>query len=452
MEIKIILPKDVNKIIHTLEDNGFSAYVVGGCVRDSILNRPINDWDICTSATPEQIMEVFKNEYIIPTGLQHGTVTIMLNKIGYEVTTYRIDGDYSDCRHPDSVEFTSDIIQDLARRDFTINAMAYNDDDGLIDPFYGLEDIKNRRINCVGYARNRFNEDALRILRAIRFAAQLDFLISPEVDYEIHNLKDNLNNVSIERINNEFCKIASTNMFGSKIAKYYDVFSLFIPELIDTIDFLQNNPCHIYNSLFSHTVRALGECDSKDLIVKLAVLFHDFGKPHSYQEDNNIRYFEGHGDVGADITNTIMKRLKFDNYTREKVVELVRYHTYPIEANKKNIKSWLNKIDIEQFKRLLELGKANNKVQNPIYSKEVLQQIYLTENLLEEVLNNNECFSLKDLDISGKDLISIGYKPGKELGNTLNKLLEMVVNEDIKNDKYLLLQFAKIWLMEKIIS
>lgn len=452
MKFKINIPPDVNKIIHTLQDNDYSAYVVGGALRDSILNRPVKDWDICTSATPEQVMQVFQNEYIIPTGLQHGTVTIMLNGIGYEVTTYRIDGEYYDGRHPDSVEFTSDIIQDLARRDFTINAMAYNDEEGLIDPFYGLTDIKYKKINCVGSAKFRLSEDALRILRAIRFAAQLGFTMTTEVSEAIHELKDNLQQISVERINSEFCKIASTDMFGAELSLYYDVFSVFIPELKDMIDFFQNHPCHVYNSLFSYTTHALNECHSKDIIVRLAVFFHDFGKPHSYQEGAaGIRYFNGHSKVGAELTNSIMRRLKFDNNTIEKVVELVRYHSFHIEENKKSIKELLNKIEVEQFMRLLEVKKTINRSQNEMCSNIVLKQICSVEKLVQEILNNNECYTLKDLAVDGNDLISIGYKSGKAIGYALNKLLMLVVNDDIKNDKYLLLQFAKIWLIDKML-
>lgn len=443
MNIKINIPNNVNELIHTLQTNGYSAYVVGGCVRDSILGRKPHDWDVCTSATPEEMLEIFKDKRIIETGLQHGTVTVISNGEPIEITTYRIDGDYSDGRHPDSVKFTSDLIEDLSRRDFTINAMAYNDKDGLIDPFDGLDDIKHKKINCVGRAEDRFNEDGLRILRAIRFAAQLGFLMESNTKWQIHKQKDNLKNISMERINSEFCKIAATDMFCVKLLLYPDVFSLFIPELDCMIDFMQQNPNHMYNSVFSHTIHALDKCNSDDLIVRLAVFFHDFGKPHSYQENNGIREFNGHSEVGANIVDTIMRRLKFDNNTREKVVELVRYHADHIEANKKDIKLWLNKIGIEQFKRLLEVVKADNKAKKLMCSNEALNRICLIENILEEILNNNECFSLKDLAVSGNDLISIGYKPGKGIGNTLNKLLKMVIDEDIENDKYILLRFAE---------
>lgn len=283
MKFKINIPSDANRIIHTLQNNGHKAYVVGGCVRDSIIGRPIHDWDICTSATPDEMLGIFKDERIIETGLQHGTVTIVINGEPYEVTTFRLDGIYSDNRRPDSVTFTSDLVEDLRRRDFTINAMAYNDEEGLIDPFNGVEDIKWKKIQCVGFARDRFGEDALRILRAIRFASQLEFVMMPETDREIHQLYKNLENISIERINSEFCKIASSSDFCVNLLLYQDVFSLFIPELNDMFNFPQNNPYHDYD-VFGHTIHAIEECDSNDLIVRLAVLFHDFEKPHCYQD------------------------------------------------------------------------------------------------------------------------------------------------------------------------
>ncbi len=443
MKFNINIPSDANNLIHILQNNGHSAYVVGGCVRDSIIGRPIHDWDICTSATPKEMLEIFKDKKIIETGLQHGTVTVVVNSEPYEITTYRIDGTYSDNRRPDSVTFTSSLIEDLKRRDFTINAMAYNDDEGLIDPFNGLEDIKHKKIDCVGSAKERFGEDALRILRAIRFASQLEFSIMPGTDWEIHKQYKNLKNMSIERINSEFCKIVSSNTFCVQLVLYDDVFSLFIPELKDMIRFEQNNPYHAYD-VFDHTIHAVEHCESNDLIVRLAVFFHDFGKPHSYQDgEDGYRHFKGHGRVSADITNAIMKRLRFDNETRNNVVELVYYHDATFEVGKKYVKRWLNKIGEKQFRRLLEVRKADIKGQKPDYKPERIEKVNNIESILEEVLREDECFSLKDLAVNGKDLMSIGYKSGKELGNTLNILLQLVIDGECPNEKEKLLQEAE---------
>lgn len=335
MKFKINIPADANELIHTLQNNGCSAYIVGGCVRDSILGRTPHDWDICTSATPSEMLKIFKDRKIIETGLQHGTVTVVVNGEPYEITTYRIDGIYSDNRRPDTVTFTDKLVEDLRRRDFTINAMAYNDEEGLIDPFNGMQGIEYKKIDCVGSAKDRFEEDALRILRAIRFAAQLEFTIMPGTEWEIHQQYKNLENISIERINSEFCKIASSDDFCVELLLYKDVFSLFIPELKDMFDFPQNNPWHIWD-VFGHTIHAVEYCDSNDLTVRLAVFFHDFGKPHSYQDgEDGIRHFKGHERVSADITDSIMKRLRFDNETRNNVVELVYYHDATFEVGKK---------------------------------------------------------------------------------------------------------------------
>lgn len=449
--LKIEIPSGANEIIHSLQNNGYEAFLVGGCVRDSILGRPIHDYDITTSATPNEMMEVFKNKRIIETGLQHGTITIVIDGEPYEVTTYRIDGNYSDSRRPDKVTFTKSLEEDLKRRDFTINAMAYNDEAGLVDPFDGMEDIKYHKIQCVGKPEDRFAEDALRILRAIRFASQLDFVLEPNTDYVLHKVYQNLENISVERINSEFCKIAASSDFCVQMVLYRDVLSLFIPEIKDMFGFQQNNPYHIYD-VWNHTVHAVQayECDCepdlnpRDLITSLAVLFHDIGKPHCYQDgEDGIRHFKGHGRVSADMTDTIMKRLRFDNDTREKVVQLVYYHDATFEVGEKYIKRWLNKIGEEQFRRLLNVRRADIKAQAYTEQESRLQKIDNIEYILEEVLQKDECFSLKDLAVNGKDLIEIGYKSGKEIGEVLNNLLDSVISGEYINEKEKLLEIAE---------
>lgn len=450
-KLKIKIPSGANEIIHTLQSNGYEAFLCGGAVRDSILGRPIHDYDITTSATPNEMMEVFKDKRIIKTGLQHGTITIVINGEPYEVTTYRIDGNYSDNRRPDKVTFTKSLKEDLKRRDFTINAMAYNDEVGLVDPFNGMEDIKYHKIRCVGRAEDRFSEDALRILRAIRFASQLGFVLEPDTDWNISKMYKNLENISIERINSEFCKIALSSEFYVQIVLFREVFSLFIPEIKDMFGFQQNNPYHICD-VWNHIVHAVQayECDcepdlnSRDLITSLAVFFHDIGKPHCYQDDEDgIRHFKGHGRVSADMTDKIMKRLRFDNNTRERVVQLVYYHDATFEVGEKYIKRWLNKIGEEQFRRLLNVRRADIKAQAYIEQESRLQKIDNIEYILEEVLQKDECFSLKDLAVNGNDLIEIGYKPGKEIGNTLNCLLQLVIEDVYPNEKDELLKYVE---------
>lgn len=435
--INVEVPAPVNYIIQELEKCGHEAYMVGGCVRDSVLGRKPHDYDICTSATPDEILKAFPDEEIIPTGLQHGTVTILINKEPFEVTTYRIDGDYSDNRRPDNVTFTKNLVEDLRRRDFTINAMAYNPKTGLIDPFNGMEDIKYKKIRCVGSAEDRFNEDALRILRAIRFEAQLGFAGLPETMFEIERQYDRLKNISIERINSEFCKIVASEQFCVELVLYPNVFSLFIPELKDLIGFQQNNPYHAYD-VFNHTVHAIEKCESDDLVVRLAVFFHDFGKPHSYQDgEDGIRHFKGHGKVSAEIADSIMKRLRFDNETRNNVVELVYYHDATFEVGNKYVKRWLNKIGEKQFRRLLEIRKADIKGQKPDYEESRIEKVNNIENILEEILSEKSCFSLKDLAVNGNDVKEVmKLKEGKDIGYWLNEILKRVIDGELENNKY----------------
>ncbi|EOS35358.1 hypothetical protein C804_00960 [Lachnospiraceae bacterium A4] len=434
--INVEVPAPVNYIIQELEKCGHEAYMVGGCVRDSVLGRKPHDYDICTSATPDEILKAFPDEEIIPTGLQHGTVTILINKEPFEVTTYRIDGDYSDNRRPDNVTFTKNLVEDLRRRDFTINAMAYNPKTGLIDPFNGMEDIKYKKIRCVGSAEDRFNEDALRILRAIRFEAQLGFAGLPETMFEIERQYDRLKNISIERINSEFCKIVASEQFCVELVLYPNVFSLFIPELKDLIGFQQNNPYHAYD-VFDHTVHAIEKCESDDLVVRFAVFFHDFGKPHSYQDgEDGIRHFKGHGKVSAEITDSIMKRLRFDNETRNNVVELVYYHDATFEVGNKYVKRWLNKIGEKQFRRLLEIRKADIKGQKPDYEESRIEKVNNIENILEEILSEKSCFSLKDLAVNGNDVKEVmKLKEGKDIGYWLNEILKRVIDGELENNK-----------------
>lgn len=434
--LNIKIPIDVQKLINLLNENGYEAYVVGGAVRDSILNRPVHDWDVCTSATPSEMLKVFRDKKVIETGVKHGTITVVENDMTIEITTYRIDGDYSDNRRPDNVTFTKNLVEDLRRRDFTINAMAYNPQTGLIDPFNGMEDIENQIIRCVGSAEDRFNEDALRILRAIRFAAQLEFVEDPETSREIHQQYKQLENISIERINNEFCKIVSSKNFCVELLLYPDVFSLFIPELKDMIGFQQNNPYHAYD-VFDHTVHAIGKCESDDLVVRLAVFFHDFGKPHSYQDgEDGIRHFKGHGKVSAKITDSIMKRLRFDNETRNNVVELVYYHDATFKVGNKYVKRWLNKIGEKQFRRLLEVRKSDIKGQKPDYEESRIEKVNNIENILDEILQGQECFSLKDLAVNGNDVKqAMNLKEGKDIGYWLNEILKRVMDGELKNDR-----------------
>lgn len=439
--MKFDIPAEVFFILQELNRNGYEAFIVGGCVRDALLDKTPHDYDICTSATTDEIINTFPYEEIIPTGLKHGTVTIVINNESFEVTTYRIDGKYSDNRRPDQVKFTNNLIEDLKRRDFTINAMAYSPFIGLIDPFNGQSDLKDKIIRCVGNPYERFNEDGLRIMRAIRFSAQLGFNIEPCTKIAMNELVDNLGNISNERISSELYKIMSSD-YSYLIIKNTEILCKIIPEFRDCVNYNQNNPYHAY-TLHKHTAVALIEAINPDVIVNLSILFHDIGKPHCCTTgEDGYFHFKGHGRISADMTETIMKRLKFDNNTISKVKELVLYHDATFEVGKKYIKRWLNKLGEEQFRRLLKIRIADIKAQSFKYEKERINKITDIQMLLDEVLQNEECFTLKDLAINGKDLIECGVSQGKIIGEILNTLLAMVIDGEVDNNKDNLLNAA----------
>ena len=440
IEMKINIQKNANKIIKTLQSKGFSAYIVGGCVRDSIIGKTPLDWDICTSATPKEMCISLREYKIVETGIKHGTVTVVINDERYEVTTFRQDGEYLDNRRPESVTFTNNLCEDLSRRDFTINAMAYNDEEGLIDPFNGYDDIKNKIIRCVGNPDDRFNEDALRILRAWRFSCVLGYEIEMNTLTSMYRNINLLDNISAERIRDEFLKAFNNDRFALKIHLTPGFFEKIVPEFID-MHIPQNNPYHIYY-VDIHTLNALLAVKNKDLITRLAVLFHDIGKPHSYQDDEDgTRHFRGHGKVSAEMTDKIMRRLRFDNETREKVVELIIHHDFEIPTNKKQVKRWLNKIGHEQFLRLLDVKEADIKAQNPKLL-ERLDDIYGVYVDLHEIKEDEECFSLKDLAINGNDVKKFMYiKEGKDVGMWLDKILQLVMDNELPNDRDELIRY-----------
>lgn len=456
MKFKINLPVDVLKIMSVIREYGATSYVVGGCVRDSILGREPHDWDICTSMLPGKLLVEFeeKGYRVIPTGLQHGTITVHLNGSNYEITTFRRDGKYSDGRHPDTVEFTSDLTYDLERRDFTMNAMAYNVEEGLIDPYCGYEDIQDRRIRCVGNPDDRFQEDGLRILRALRFSVQLGFKIELFTKRAMIDNRSLLNKISFERINAEFVKIiesSSSHRARMQLLEFEDVLAEFIPELKSIFEFKQNNPYHCY-PVYAHILTVLKECVDADIITKLAAFFHDIGKPHCYQDDDNgIRHFKRHGKVSAEMTDDIMRRLKFDNDTREKVVQLVYYHDATFEVGKKYVRRWLNKIGIDQFKRLLVLRRADIMGQSELNRDERLQKLDAVKVCLEEVLKEKPAFSVKDLEIDGKDVMNLmRINEGKDVGYWLSRIMNLVIDGELNNERHNLIIFLMDEYVKKI--
>ena len=425
------MPVGAKRIIENLTKHGFEAYVVGGCVRDSLLGYSPKDWDICTSATPEVIKELHGRT--IDTGLKHGTVSVVESDGIYEVTTFRVDGVYSDNRRPDTVEFVTDLKMDLSRRDFTINAMAYNDEAGVIDYYGGLSDLAERKIKCVGSAGDRFDEDALRILRAIRFSAVYGFSIEHDTSKAIHDKAALLQNIASEQIRSELCK---TIVFGQRAAdvllEYSDVVSIMIPEIAPCVGFVQNNRFHKYD-VYEHMVRAMEAYAGHDLSVKFALLIHDIGKPLCYTEDENGGHFYGHSAPSHDIAEQVVDRLKFDNKTKEAVLELVLYHDSAIEPTAKTVKRWLNRIGAERLSQLLDVKMADIAAHADNTQTERINQYLSVREIAKEVIASEQCFQLKDLEINGRDVMSLGVEEGRQVGRILNYLLEGVIAGDIDN-------------------
>lgn len=447
--MKFDLAPGAVEIIKKLKNCGYQAYIVGGCVRDLLIGKEPHDWDICTSALPEQILTCFSGYKVIETGLQHGTVTVVVDDVSFEVTTFRIDGDYSDGRHPDTVEFTSNLEADLARRDFTINAMAMTEDGKVIDPFTGQCDLGYWCLRCVGDPVERFNEDGLRILRAIRFVSVYKFGVYYETKDAIHNCRANLRKVAPERIAAELRKMVVAQSPGRILRNYNDVLSVFWPELADCYEFDQKSKYHVYD-VWEHTMHAMDLTDSNDLIVRLTLLLHDVGKPHCYQDDDQgYRHFKGHPPVCAAMADDMLRRLKFDNATREAVVELIEHHDATISPTAKSVRRWLNKLGPEQMRRLMAVKMGDTLAHNAATLGERANNINKVREILEAVLEQEQCFSMKDLAISGKDILALGVPEGPEVGRILNELLDMVIDGEIENDQRQLLQFLNNWIKGK---
>lgn len=437
------IPQEALVIINTLEEAGYEAYVVGGCVRDLLMNRKPNDWDITTSAKPEQVKEVFERTY--DTGIEHGTVTVILDIEHYEVTTYRIEGQYKDFRRPDQVSFVEDITLDLSRRDFTMNAIAYHPDRGFVDPYNGMKHIEECRIKSVRDAKERFEEDALRILRAIRFSAQLGFQIEDNTIQGIKECKQLLEYISKERVRDEFLKICLSDR-PAHINKLYELGLLeyIIPEFIVAYKTTQHNPHHIYD-VAHHTIVAM-ENVPKDTVLRMAALLHDIGKPYTKTTDKKgVDHFCGHPAKSVELSKHILKDLRFDNQTIREVCMLVKNHDYHLghKINDVLVKKLLNEMGEELFDKLMTLQIADAKAQNPDKLDPKLVQVDHVKQLKQRIVEHDECYSLKELALNGGDLIRLGIPKGKAVGETLDKLLDYVMKEASKNTKEDLIEYIK---------
>lgn len=435
--MKLSIPSNAEKILRILEKNGYEAYVVGGCVRDSVLGRTPDDWDITTSAKPEQVKKLFCRT--VDTGLKHGTVTVLMEKEGFEVTTYRVDGDYEDGRHPKEVLFTSSLEEDLKRRDFTINAMAYHPDRGLVDLFHGMDDIRNKVIRCVGSPLERFQEDALRILRAVRFSAQLGFEVEKETEKGISALAANLKCVSAERIQTELVKLLVSS-HPDYLRKAYEtgVTRQFLPEFDICMGTEQNTPHHCW-TVGEHILHSLLSVRA-DKVLRLTMLLHDIGKPEVKTTDENGRdHFKTHGARSEKMAKEILRRLKFDNDTTEKVCRLIRWHDARPLPEMKQVRRAVNRIGEDIFPLYLEVQRADMLAQSGYKRSEKEARLDGVTLCYQKILEENQCVSLKQLAVKGKDLIEAGYRPGPEIGEKLNFLLEHVLEFPEDNRKEILL-------------
>lgn len=436
--LTITLPDKVNTILHSLRSAGYEAYIVGGCVRDSVLGRLPDDWDITTSARPEQVKAIFRRT--VDTGIRHGTVMVLLGGDGYEVTTYRIDGEYEDGRHPKEVTFTASLAEDLCRRDFTINAMAYCPEDGLIDLFGGMEDIAARRVRAVGDPWKRFAEDALRIMRAVRFSAQLGYEIEETTLEAVRELAPTLEKISAERVSAELTKLLVSEHPGELRTLYETgITRVILPELDRCMETPQNNPHHLY-SVGEHIIRSV-EAIRPDRVLRYTMLFHDIGKPSCHYTDaQGIDHFHGHAPAGARMAADIMRRLRFDNETARRVETLVRYHDINIEETPYAVRRSMSVIGEELFPLLFEVKLADGAAQSRYRLEEKRQKIEAWESIYRKVLEDGDCLSLKGLAVSGQDLIAAGMRPGREMGELLQRMLEDVLQYPAHNTREYLMK------------
>ena len=432
-----VFPEYVVNILNKLCAKGFEAYAVGGCVRDHIMGIEPTDYDITTNALPAEIREVFADHNIASYGEKHGTVGVITGRHVVEITTYRIEGVYSDNRHPDSVSFSKSLDIDLQRRDLTINAMAMNKYGHIIDRFGGRKDIERKILRTVGTPDKRFSEDALRILRCLRFASQLGFRPEMETACSMSRNKELLNNISSERIREEFVKILCGMNSEEVLRSYYDIIEVFIPEIRPMIGFDQRTPFHKYD-VWEHTIHAVGR-GGGDPILQTALLFHDIAKPVCMTVDENGRgHFKIHPQLSAQMAAEIMKRLKFPSQDISFITNLIANHRFSYKSES-DVKHMLNNIGPEAFFKLIDLKLADDSSKG-YYDEKSIKSLEWARSAAEKIISEKQCYRLHDLAIKGADLLEMGFE-GKEIGKTLNMLLNMVINNELENKTDVLMRY-----------
>lgn len=435
-------PQQVAAAIRLLEEQGFEAYAVGGCVRDSLLGLVPHDWDICTAALTEEMKTVFAGFRLIETGIAHGTLTVLLDGLPLEITTYRVDGPYSDHRRPDGVRFTSCLGDDLARRDFTVNAMAWHPERGLRDPFGGKADLENRLLRAVGEPRRRFEEDALRLMRALRFAGTYDLRIVPETAAALHEKREGLRFVAAERLRAELDRFLVTAGVDRMLTEYPDILAVFLPFIAPMVGFEQHSVYH-HLDVWRHTAACVAAA-IPDRDVRLALLLHDAGKPSRFTLDEEGHgHFYGHAPASASIAEETLRALKYDRKTRESIVRLVRYHDTPIPAEPPAVKRWLCRFGEEEFRLLIEIKRGDAKGHAPSVVSASLAAVDALEECLDTVIAEGACFSVRDLAVDGNDVMACGVPAGPLVGKALARLTEEVIEGRLPNERETLLEFLR---------
>lgn len=428
------IPGPVEMILKSLEAHGHAAHCVGGCVRDSFLGRTPEDWDVATSALPEETLAVFPGR-AVPTGLRHGTVTVREGAYSVEVTTFRTDGPYADSRHPDSVTFTRSLRDDLSRRDFTVNAMAVDLRGERTDPFGGQADLEAHVLRCVGDPEKRFREDALRILRCLRFSAALGFCIEKETARGLRNRRGLLSGIAAERVRSELTKLLCGKAAAEALREFPEVVGTVLPELLPMVGFEQHSRYHCYD-VWEHTLHALAAAPPEP-VLRWAVLLHDAGKPRCFTRDERGGHFYGHPAVSAEIADAVLRRLKVDNATRDAVTTLVAWHDREIPRTEKSVRRALMKLGEERMRQLMEVKRADNLGQAAEFRSR-LREVERGAEILDALLAKDACFSLKQLAVNGRDLLTLGLC-GPEVGAELDRLLCAVVDGELPNEKSALL-------------
>lgn len=436
------IPKSVETVLRRLLSAGYRGYCVGGCVRDGLLGRRPQDWDVATAARPEEVLALFA-PHAIPTGLRHGTVTVVSSGERVEVTTFRRDGVYADHRRPETVTFTDSLTEDLSRRDFTINAMAMDLDGQVTDPFHGREDLERGILRCVGDPAERFGEDALRIMRALRFAGELSLTVEDGTERALRAQRGLLGEIAVERIYVELTRLLCAPAAAEVLLRYPDVVGAVLPEILPAVGFDQRNRHHCYD-VYEHSVRALAAVPPEP-VLRWTLLLHDLGKPGTFSLDGEgVGHFFGHGRRSAELAHAICRRLRMDRRSSEKIEELVRLHDGEIPLTERGIRRMLRRVGEDQLRRLIAVKRGDNLAQHPDYRgrQETLNQL---EDLLNLVLSAEECFSLKQLAVKGGDLTALGLS-GPAVGRMLSRLLDEVVEERLPNHRETLLDWASAWM------